>query len=101
MKLLYVQPPLTRSALAVIPQIVLGTIGELLVGVVGLQYVIGTAPPKMRYYIYMDWYLMQGFANLFIIIVNMFIDLLHTQLSYLTLVVGGCYGFLLAMSARF
>lgn len=101
MKLLHVKPPLKLSALAVIPQIVLSTIGELLVGVVGLQYVIGTAPHKMHYYIYMDWYLMQGFANSVIIIVNMFVELLHTQLSYLTLVVGGCYGFILVMSARF
>lgn len=100
--MLYVQPPLHVSYTELLPQYILVTLGEYMVGVVGLRYFIGVIPPKMQYFVYMDWYLVLGFANLVIVAANLMPwVLLHSQLSYLTMIAGASCCFLIVMASRF
>lgn len=97
------QSPFNQSGLLVLPQFILLTIGEFFVGVCGLRFLISAAPHKMQYYVYMDWYLMLGFSNLFIIVVNQlpWAFVLHDQMSYLVMIVVTSYCFLICMVMRF
>lgn len=102
-KVLSVQPPFQQSKFAPIFQYSISALGELLLGVIGLQYLIRHAPHKMQYFVFLDWYLMLGFSNIAIVVVSQLPWLLvfHGQLSYLTLIVGTSFCFLLAMATRF
>lgn len=103
MKVLYVQPPLTMSGWAPLPQYIACTVGEFLLGVVGLQYLIKNAPHRMQYFVFMDWYLMLSCANYAILMISQLPSLLvyHSQYSVLTLIVGTCFFFIMVMASRF
>lgn len=100
--MLYVEPPLLVSYTELLPQFILVTFGEFLVGVIGLQYFVSVVPDKMQYHVYMDWYLVLGFSNLVIIAATLMPwVLLHAQLSYLTMIAGASACFLIVMASRF
>lgn len=102
-KVLYMQPPLTISGWAPLGQYIACSIGEFLLGVVGLKYLIEHAPPRMQYFVFMDWYLMLGFANFVILTISQMPSLVvyHAQYSILTLIVGTCFFFIIVMASRF
>lgn len=100
-KMLRVDQPLMIKGRNLLPQFIFATLGEMLFGVVGLRYFINQVPQKMKYYVYMDWCLIQGISNIAIIIVNRIPWIvIYTQLSYLSMIVGDRFCFFIIMTSR-
>lgn len=101
-KLLRALSPIVLSGFAVIPQYIIISIGEFFVGIVGIQLLISLAPSKLKFYVYIDWYLMLGFANLIIIIVSQVSDwvVLQSQIAVLATTVMTSFFLLIVMVCR-
>lgn len=101
-KLLHALRPVTVSGLVPLAHYLLIPFGEFLLGIVGLQQLLALAPEKMRYHVYVDWYLVLGCANLVILIVAQIgLPLMFVQLNRLNIIVLFSFIFMLLMVARY
>lgn len=84
------------------PQYMIIAVGEFMLGIVGIQQLITKTPHKLRFYVYIDWYLMLGFANILIIMVSQVQKwiALHQQVTVLSSMVLTSFGLLILMACR-
>lgn len=65
----YAEPPFSIHFLRALPQFILMAIGELMFGLMGLQFFIDETPDKLKYHTMLDWYWALAMANVIILFV--------------------------------